>query len=534
MDLQQGRPAGAWRYFEMVGHGWNSIGASGGSRFVIGIRQVAIVVGLLAGGLSLAPRAVRAQAADTTLRLSLGDALSRAENASEAVGIAKAGVNRARGQQLQARSGYFPQITGSATYTRTLRSQFSSLQSGSDTTTTATCRAFTPDPSLPIGERVDSLESALNCLSNADPFSAFRNLPFGREHQYNVGLSLSQTLFDRRLGGQTRTAAAGLRVAEIGLEASRAQVLVDITAAYYDAILSDRLLSIAEATLDQAERTLRDVSLGKEVGTQPEFELLRAQVNRDNQRPAVIQRRTNRDLAYLRLKQLLDLPLTLSLSLTTELGDTTHIALSPSAAQAVGDTAVDRRAPVRQAAEAVTAAEGRRQVASGQQLPSLRLSSTFARIGFPSSTFDLGTEFVSDWNVALRLEVPLFTGGRIRGDKMVAQADLAEARLRLEQARELAALENQDVVAQLDAARSRWDASVGTVEQATRAYEIAEVRFREGISTQTELSDSRLLLQQAQANRAQAARDLQVARIRAELLQDLPFAGSVAAGGAAR
>ena len=99
---------------------------------------------------------------------------------------------------------------------------------------------------------------------------------------------------------------------------------------------------------------------------------------------------------------------------------------------------------------------------------------------------------------------------------------------------ELAALENQDVVAQLDAARSRWDASVGTVEQATRAYEIAEVRFREGISTQTELSDSRLLLQQAQANRAQAARDLQVARIRAELLRDLPFVGSVAAGGTAR
>ncbi|MEO8201618.1 MAG: TolC family protein [Gemmatimonadota bacterium] len=497
-----------------------------------------MITALCLASIGLAGRApaLEAQSLDSTLQLSLGAALNLAETASENVGIAKAGVGRSRGQQLQARSGYFPQLTGSATYTRTIRSQFSSLQSGSDTAGTAGCRAFSPDPSLPIGERVDSLESALNCLSTANPFAAFRNLPFGREHQYNFGLSLSQTIFDRRLGGQTAAANAAHRSAEIGLESSRAAVLVDVTAAYYDAILSDRLLSIAESTLVQAERTLRDVELGREVGTQPEFELLRARVNRDNQRPAMIQRQTNRDLAYLRLKQLLDLPLRLSLSLTTDLGDTTRIPLPPGAADlsASRDTSIAARAPVRQAAEAVRAAEGRRQVASGQQLPSLKLSSTFARIAFPSSTFDLGTEFVSDWNVALRLEVPLFTGGRIRGDKMVARADLDQARLQLEQSRELAALENQDVMSQLDAARARWDASVGTVEQATRAYEIAEVRFREGISTQTELSDSRLLLQQAQANRAQAARDLQVAKVRADLLHDLPFSSPTSGGSAVR
>ncbi|MEO8295173.1 MAG: TolC family protein, partial [Gemmatimonadota bacterium] len=318
-----------------------------------------------------------AQVPDSAMHLSLGDALNRAEHASEAIGIARAGIQRARGQQAQARSGYFPQINGSATYTRTIRSQFSSLQSGTDTTTPAPgCRPFSPDPGLPVGERVDSLESALQCLSNADPFTAFRNLPFGREHQYNLGLSLSQTIFDRRLGGQTKTASAARQIAEIGLDAQQAQVVVDVTAAYYDAILSDRLLGIAESTLEQAERTLHDVRAAKEVGNQPEFELLRAQVTRDNQRPLVIQRRTNRDLAYLRLKQLLDLPLTAPLTLTTELGDTTRIAPPPSVTELVeaADTSVDSRAPVRQASEVVRGAEGRQQVASGQQLPALRLS----------------------------------------------------------------------------------------------------------------------------------------------------------------
>ena len=58
---------------------------------------------------------------------------------------------------------------------------------------------------------------------------------------------------------------------------------------------------------------------------------------------------------------------------------------------------------------------------------------------------------------------------------------------------------------------------------ATRAYEIADLRFGEGVSTQLELSDSRLQLERALVNRAQAARDLAVAKIRITLLTSLPL-----------
>jgi outer membrane protein TolC len=72
-------------------------------------------------------------------------------------------------------------------------------------------------------------------------------------------------------------------------------------------------------------------------------------------------------------------------------------------------------------------------------------------------------------------------------------------------------------------ARAAWDASQGTAEQAARAYSIAEVRYKEGISTQIELNDSRILLEQAVANRALAARNLQVASVKLALLPDLPL-----------
>jgi hypothetical protein len=58
------------------------------------------------------------------------------------------------------------------------------------------------------------------------------------------------------------------------------------------------------------------------------------------------------------------------------------------------------------------------------------------------------------------------------------------------------------------------------------------VRYREGLSTQVELSDSRILLQQAQANRAVAARDVQIAQARVALLPYLPLGAGGGQGGA--
>jgi len=105
----------------------------------------------------------------------------------------------------------------------------------------------------------------------------------------------------------------------------------------------------------------------------------------------------------------------------------------------------------------------------------------------------------------------------------VARANLSQAELRLRQSRELAEVDARSAFIQLEAAQAGWEASAGTVEQAARAYQIAELRYREGISTQTELLDSRIQLQEAQASRARAARDLQVAKVRLALLPALPI-----------
>ncbi|HET7233228.1 MAG TPA: TolC family protein [Longimicrobium sp.] len=496
-------------------------------------------------GAQAAPELNVAVPAGVQRALTLDEALRIAEARSEQITIAQAGVTRAQGQRMQAASQRLPQLNGTASYSRALASQFSALAGGgtSDTTTTGPSNcpsgSFNPNPALPVEQRLDSLELRLQCAgSGGNPFGNLSRAGFGSENTYTFGLSLQQNLFaGGRIAAQVDAASAARRRAEIQLASTRAQLVLDVAQAYYNAALADRLVSIAEATLAQAEETLRQVTLARQVGNQPEFELLRAQVTRDNQRPAVIQRRADRDLAYIRLRLLLDLPADQPVTLTTPLNDAAPVPVARFASDPnrLGDTTTVNRAPVRQAAEAVTAQEAQLRVTRAQRLPTINLVSNYNKLAYPQGILpgSLG-DFVTNWTVGAQLSIPIFTGGRIRGEELVAQAAVAEARATLEQTRELAQLDTRTAVAQLNSARAQWQSSAGTVEQATRAYQIAEIRYREGLSTQTELTDSRILLQQAQANRAQAARDLQIAQVRVALLADLPINTGQAAGAAAQ
>ena len=466
-----------------------------------------------------------------TLPISLDEAVSAAESQSEAIRIARAGVQRAQGQQYQARSQRYPQLNGSASYTRTLASQFSSAGGSApavDTTKPAPppspCDQYLLGPTATTAERLAGLEDASRCALGANPFSSFGSLGFGAKNQYNLGLSVSQNLFaGGRIQAQNAVANAGRRTAEIELAAQRAQVRLDVTQSYFDAALADRLVALAESSAVQTENVLKQTQLAKTVGNVSEFELLRAQVSAANQRPIVIQRQSDREVAYLRLKQLLNIALDTPVQLTTAVDDVTAINLALEAAGLGGDTSATSRATVREAAAAIDAQQGLLKVAKAQRFPTLALTSQYGKVAFPLSNFPQSGDFRTNWTIGLSSQVPLFTGGRIKGEQLVAEANVREAQARYDQVREFAALDSRVTLSNLSQARSAWQASLGTAEQARRAYSIAEVRYKEGISTQLELNDARILLEQAVTNRALAARNLQVARVKLALLPDLPL-----------
>ena len=491
-----------------------------------------------------------AVAQGTVRAISLDEAMTLAEQRSEGVRIAQAGLLRARGQAYQARSQYLPQFSGSLAFTKTLASQFEEISKRAaafdaanppvDTTRTlCTLNAQIPR-NAPQPVRDAGLQTA---TTDCGAGGGLENSPiakiFAAPQTLTIGLVGSMNLFaGGRIIAANKIASSARRSAEIGYASALAALRLQVTEAYYDALLSDRLATIADSSLRQSERTLAQVRLARNVGNTSEFELLRAQVTSDNQRPLTIQRRTTRDLALLRLKQLLDLPASDSLALTSDLADSTlaggtkdarTISQTFAALASASDTSAESRSTVRQLAEAVKIQQNSFRIARAQRIPSLSLSTQYGRTAYPSQGIPSLHDFFPSWTVTGTLAVPLFTGGRITGDEMVARANLIEARENYQQVKELAALDARSTIAQLEQAVAEWTASQGTTEQAAKAYRIAEVRYSEGISTQLELSESRILLQSAQANRAFAARNLRVAQQRLTLLRDLPLAAQQSA-----
>ena len=489
--------------------------------------------------------------------LTLEQVLALAEPRSETVAIARAGVRRAEGDQVRAHSDALPQLSAAASYDRALASEFSGVfDSGGSG---PSCPPFSSNPLASIDARVTEIERAIDCGAVGGGFfgstgsdsGGLSDLPFGRKNTWRATLSFSQNLYSGgRIGAQEDVAAVGHESATLALTTARGQLLFDVTQAYYDAVLSERLVTIANATLEQAGATLKQTQAGFEAGTQPEFEVLRARVTRDNQSPVLIRQRANRDIALLRLKQLLELPADYPLQLADALGDETLVpppvfaervaaverTLRPADTATVSlqvNATLPERTAVAEAGATVKLREASMRLVEAQRKPSLSLTSTLSRIAYPEGVFPTFNR--TNWTVGASMSVPILTGGRQRGDEAVAQAELEQARAQRQQVEELAALDTRSAWAELIAARAAWEASAGTIEQAQRAYQIANVRFTNGVSTQLELSDSRLLLQQAEANRTQAARDLQVARARVALLPDLPVGGAgVAAARAAQ
>ncbi|MEO8755625.1 MAG: TolC family protein [Casimicrobiaceae bacterium] len=459
----------------------------------------------LAVALFVAGSAAPLTAQQLSQTLSLADAIRLAQRESEAVRIARAGIDRAQGQYLQARSQKLPQVTGTASYQRTLQSQFSE-----------------------IAERTATSDSG------GDAGAGFADSPLARvfasKNTMVLGLNASQVLY---AGGSVNAgiaaANAGRRAADLAEINARAQLAYETSVAYLDVQVAERLVAIADSSFAQTERALRQTTLAREVGNTAEYDLIRARVQRDNARPGLIAATTRRDVALHRLRQLLNISGTMPLVLTTSIDAAT--AFTPTDVRSAGDlgigepdTTTAARAIVRAAQEGIRSQEELLRATRGQRLPQISLTTNYQRFAYPSGILeDRVKMYFPNWTASLGLSLPIYTGGRRGGDELVARANLAEAQQRYEQVREAASLDTRLAVADLQQAEAILAASSGTDEQAARGYAIAEVRFNEGLATQVELSQARVDLGVARANRVQAARDVALARLKLALLRDLPL-----------
>ena len=430
--------------------------------------------------------------------VSLEEAITLADRSSEMLDIARSAVTRARGQQLVARSQFLPQVDAVVAYQRTLASQFEGFSFGGPDTNSfrALC---TPNvsPTATPAERQAALDQARTCPA-AGGGADFSSVGFGAENQWTAGLQIFQPIFTGGRNVGTRAAAsANRRAADIELTAQRAQLILDVTQAYYNAVLAARFVDIAQITLTMNDEVLRQTTRARQVGSAAEFDLLRAQVARDNQVPVVLRQRSTATVAILRLKQLLELPLGDSIQLTTPIDDAPVPTVAGVSEERVAspDTSVASRSTVREAGENVKAQEGLLKVARSERYPTISLVSGYQRLFFPLSSFPVLTDFRENWTIGINAGVSLLSGGRVSGQILTAEANLREARARAEAG---ASSSRRSTRASRSVSSSRRRRR-GTRARARRNRRAARTRstrsaFAKASRTQTDLTQSRLLL----------------------------------------
>ena len=440
-----------------------------------------------------------------TVPLALSEAVRRALEESEEIGLARSQVQLADAQVTETRAGALPQIGGTLGYTRTFASAF---QSGGFTLPDSL--RFEPDSLASIEERISYLERNAPLAGLGGLGSLFGNLPFGQENAYSFNLNASQLLYSGgRTGAALRIARDFREAARLGLTEETAEIELQVRTAYYRALLAQELEEIATAALQQAEAFLAQERLRLGAGRASELDVLRAEVSRDNLRPQLVEARNAAELSLLNLKRLTDLPLEQPVRLTTPLAAPPASVLAQDGPSP--QLQVAQRAAVAAAERQVSIREQGVRVARGAYLPNVSVQMNYGRQLFPSTMFAFNEEWRTDWTAGLNVNIPIFNGFQRSAQLQQARVELERARLQLSQLREGVQLQYEQARGERERARAAISARQRTVDAATRVYELTTLRYSQGLATQLEVSQARLELLQARTNLAQAVADFYIA-----------------------
>lgn len=424
----------------------------------------------LLAALVVAPGVARGQEAQRadSLRLTVPEAVELALAANEQARIARAAVDRTEGQVREAFARAMPTIDGSYRFTRNLQR---------------------PVIFFDQGEGTQQIE-----IGNAT------------EHAFD--LSLEQPVLDFSLGSAVRAARHGSAASEANYERALSDVALAARDAYYSVLLADADVEVAANALALARQRLEQVQLFFDVGTAAEFDLLTAQVAVEGVRPAQIRAVNALRLAHNELKRETGVPFATGIELADSLSyEPVVIGLDEAVARALeqrGDLIAQR--------EIVALSRELVDVQHAESYPSLSL---FLNLNRRSSSQELWPEdqdFTQAASAALALDIPIFDGRRTQGLTLQARADYVAAVERLHGLERDVELQVLDAWQSVQAAAEGVSATRATLDLAQRAYDIATVRFRSGLSTQLELDEAEQDLIEAQSNAAEALYSHMLAR----------------------
>lgn len=337
-------------------------------------------------------------------------------------------------------------------------------------------------------------------------------LPPGTERKtdsYRAGLNVS---YELDLWGRLRDASAAARAELLATQAAhetvRLAVAADVTQGYFALRAYDEQIAATRRSIETRGEALALQKLRYEAGVISEFEYrqLEAEVLAARaQLPTIERSRAQQENA-----------LALLLGKSPRVifaGASIEAVVSPDMAPALPTSIVPpglpselllRRPDLAEAEQRLIAAQARIGVARAAYFPSITLTGFY---GSESAVLsDLFTGPAGAWRAAAALTQPIFGFGRATRQVEAANARQRQAVAQYQRAIQNAFREVRDAIVTQTKTREQFEAEDLRVAALTQSLRLAELRYRNGITSQLEMLDAERNLLSARLNRSEALR----------------------------
>lgn len=333
---------------------------------------------------------------------------------------------------------------------------------------------------LPQVEARVSQSSIQNNLA-AFGFSSFPGISsiVGPFSLFDARAAISQQVLNFQSINRSRAGAENERAAVLEAQDARDTVVLVATALYLDAVAGASRIEAAEARVKSAQALYDQAVSYKQSGVVAGIDVLRAEVQLRAQKQRLIAYRNEHEKQKLKLGRAIGLPDGTAVKLADTMPAAEAAAL-PKAEAAISD-ALTTRMDYRSLQTRVKAAEFARKAASAERLPSVAFNADYGTIGkSPDSSHGTFTAGIS-------MRVPVFEGGRIKGEEMEADAALAKLKAQLADLRSRIEYDVRSAELDLQAANDQLEVARGAAELARRQQEQARDRFAAGVTSNLEV-----------------------------------------------
>lgn len=398
-------------------------------------------------------------------QLGVDDAVALAREQNPQTTIAESDVRAAQARIGQAQSQHLPQVKG---------------QVGTN---------YIDDMSMSFGPRF--LQRVIG-------------LSGGSETITQEQVSVSQVLF---AGGQIRAAVRASKFLAESQEWQREATLEDlelqVREAYYNVLLAIALQRVADETVVTFERHLADARHMRDAGVISGFEVLRAQTELGTRQSDAVAAANGVRLAKANLRRVLSLPA----DTPYHLGGTTTFESLEAAPQALVAMAKERRPELLALAEGKQAAVENVKRAKGQYWPRVAAGAQYTNID-GGSGFSAGQD---GFSATLGAEIDIYVGGRRKFEVVESKERVNNLDAQIREVENLVELDVTRAYINLQDAIARVRSEQGNVTLAKEGLRLAEIRFKEGVGTQSESLDASLALTGAETALVRALHEYAVA-----------------------